>query len=77
MRTTTPLDRGRVNQKRRTRDAILGAAGRLIERGEAPTLSSVAEEAMVSRAPAYRYFASPEALIREAGLASKVATALT
>lgn len=36
--------------------------------GQTPTLDEVAEEALVSRATAYRYFSSPEALLSEAPL---------
>lgn len=63
------LDAGRVLQKKRTRKALLEAAGRLIEQGERPRLAAVAREAMVSRATVYRYFPSEEALVIEAPLA--------
>lgn len=56
---------GRGNQKLRTRKDLLDAAARLIERGVKPSLEEVAEEAMVSRATAYRYFPSAEALMLE------------
>ena len=59
---------GRENQKLRTRKALLDAAGRLMRGGVAPTLEEVAEEALVSRATAYRYFPSTEALILEAAV---------
>ena len=36
--------------------------------GQMPTLAEVAEEALISRATAYRYFSSPEALLAEASL---------
>jgi AcrR family transcriptional regulator len=54
---------GRPNQKTRTRKDLLLAASRLIEQGSTPTLEEVAEEALVSRATAYRYFPSMEALL--------------
>jgi len=57
---------GRVNQQRRTRKDLLAAAAHLLKSGRAPTIEEVAEEAMVSRATAYRYFPSVEALLLEA-----------
>lgn len=59
---------GRINQKLRTRKEILRAAERLLSRGERPTLESVAEEAMVSRATVYRYFSNLDMLLAEAPL---------
>jgi AcrR family transcriptional regulator len=52
-----------VNQKRRTRTALVEAAQRLLERGQTPTVADVADEALVSRATAYRYFPSRSALV--------------
>ena len=57
--------RERVNQKRRTRAALVEAAHRLLERGQTPTVADVADEAFVSRATAYRYFPSHEHLLLE------------
>ena len=59
---------GRPNQKSRTRKDLLRAAARLMQAGSSPTLEEVAEEAMVSRATAYRYFPGVEALLTEAAL---------
>lgn len=59
------IDRGRVNQKQRTRQALVQAAGELLAAGASPTLADVAEHALVSKATAYRYFASADALIAE------------
>jgi AcrR family transcriptional regulator len=59
---------GRPNQRLRTRKDLLDAAARLMREGRKPTLEEVAEEAMVSRATAYRYFPSVEALMVEATL---------
>src|SRR4051794_1951345 len=56
------------NQNRRTRKDLLQAAVRLLKQGRKPSLEEVAEEALVSRATAYRYFPSLEALLREAAL---------
>ncbi len=59
---------GRVNQKTRTRRHLLDAAAKLMAKGRTPTLDEVAEEALVSRATAYRYFATGESLLAEAAL---------
>jgi AcrR family transcriptional regulator len=61
---------GRINQKRRTRAAILAAAVELLEQGQRPTVAEVADEALVSRATAYRYFPTQEYLLFEAALES-------
>lgn len=61
-------DSGRPNQRGRTRKDLLQAASRLIKQGRRPTLEEVAEEALVSRATAYRYFPSVDALLIEAPL---------
>ncbi len=63
-----PAPPGRPNQKSRTRKDLLRAASRLLKEGRSPTLEEVAEEAMVSRATAYRYFSGVEALLVEAAL---------
>ncbi len=57
---------GRPNQKQRTRKDLLQAAGHLLQQGRRPTIEEVAEAALVSRATAYRYFPSIEALLAEA-----------
>lgn len=62
------MERGRPNQRRRTRKDLLLAAARLMKQGRQPTLEEVAEEALVSRATAYRYFPGVEALLLEASL---------
>lgn len=64
--------RERVNQKQRTREALLEGARRLIARGEAVTVTAAAEEMAISKATAYRYFKDPAALAAEAGLALEV-----
>lgn len=56
---------GRANQRNRTRQALIEAAVELRDEGLNPTVAQVAERAKVSRATAYRYFPSPEALISE------------
>jgi AcrR family transcriptional regulator len=65
-------DAGRPNQRTRTRKDLLQAASRLMKQGRRPTLEEVAEEALVSRATAYRYFPSLDALIIEAPLEGAV-----
>ena len=56
---------GRVNQKARTRAAIVEAATSLMRKGVTPTVAAAADEARVSRATAYRYFPTQEALVVE------------
>lgn len=59
---------GRSNQKLRTRKALLEAAARLMKAGRKPSFDEVAQEALVSRATAYRYFPGIEPLLIEASL---------
>jgi AcrR family transcriptional regulator len=59
---------GRVNQKRRTRAAIVAAAQELLDEGETPTVAQAAERALVSRTTAYRYFPTQESLMTELSL---------
>jgi AcrR family transcriptional regulator len=68
-RQTAP---GRANQRHRTRKDLLSAAARLLKAGRTPDMDEVAREAMVSRATAYRYFPSIEALLVEAPLEGAV-----
>jgi len=58
----------RANQKRRTRKDLLQAASRLMKQGRRPSIDEIAEEALVSRATAYRYFPGVEGLLIEASL---------
>jgi AcrR family transcriptional regulator len=51
---------------------LLTAAARLLKQGRKPTIEEVAEEALVSRATAYRYFPNVDALLVEAPLDSEV-----
>lgn len=55
--------KGRVNQKRRTMDAIVGAATALVSEGRVPTVEEAAARAMVSRTTAYRYFPTQTSLL--------------
>ncbi|MFD8811283.1 TetR/AcrR family transcriptional regulator [Streptomyces sp. NPDC059627] len=57
---------GRVNQKRRTRTAIVAAAHELIGTGAEVTMPAIARAALVSEATAYRYFPDLPSLISEA-----------
>ena len=57
----------RANQKARTRTAIVDAARRLQERDLTPTVAAAARDAKVSRATAYRYFPTQQALLIELG----------
>jgi AcrR family transcriptional regulator len=54
-----------VNQKRRTRAAIVAAARAILARGETPTVAQVAEEAQMTRTTVYRYFPSQDSLLVE------------
>jgi AcrR family transcriptional regulator len=63
---------GRVNQKRRTRAAIVDAARALFDEGSSPTVSQAAERAMVSRTTAYRYFPTQESLLLELSVTADV-----
>jgi AcrR family transcriptional regulator len=65
---TISQEGGRINQKRRTRAAIVAAAAELVRQGKSPTVAEVADAALVSRATAYRYFPSQEYLLSEAAL---------
>jgi AcrR family transcriptional regulator len=60
--STVKLQDPRANQKARTRAAIIAAAQELQRQGMAPTIEQAAEHARVSRATAYRYFPTKEAL---------------
>ena len=65
-RQAPPSERsGRVNQKRRTRAAIVAAGRAIVERGGSPTVAQVAEEAQMTRTTVYRYFPSLESLLLE------------
>lgn len=66
MTSTEPI--GRPNQKTRTRKDLLQAASQLMKQGRSPSLEEIAEEALVSRATAYRYFPNVDALLVEAAV---------
>lgn len=57
---------GRIAQKRRTRNDLLRAARAIRDAGGVPTVADAAAAAGISRATAYRYFPTHEALLAEA-----------
>lgn len=61
-----PEERGRVNQKRRTRTAIIAACQGLITAGADISMPAVARAALVSEPTAYRYFPDLASLLEEA-----------
>lgn len=64
MEVTVPYEStGRVNQKSRTRDALVAAARELLGEGVSPTMDAVAARAAISRTTAYRYFPTLRALL--------------
>jgi AcrR family transcriptional regulator len=64
MGVTVPYEQsGRVNQKARTRQALIDAARELLARGVVPTMEGAAAAASVSRTTAYRYFPTVRALL--------------
>jgi AcrR family transcriptional regulator len=64
---STPYEAaGRVNQKQRTRDALVVAARDLVSRGASPTVEQAAAAAGISRTTAYRYFPTQRALLASA-----------
>ena len=58
---------GRLNQKRRTRRAIIEAASKLVRAGQQPSVAEAADAALVSKATAYRYFPTQHSLLLEVG----------
>jgi AcrR family transcriptional regulator len=67
-RTRADLQVGRINQKLRTRDALVQVAAEFVRHGEDFSVADVADRARVSRPTAYRYFATPELLRAQATL---------
>jgi AcrR family transcriptional regulator len=64
MDMTVPYElTGRVNQKARTREALIAAARELLAQGVVPTMEGAATTAAISRTTAYRYFPSLRELI--------------
>jgi AcrR family transcriptional regulator len=63
---SSEIQGGRVNQKQRTRRAIVDAARDLARTGAEVTMPAIARAALVSEATAYRYFPDLVTLLREA-----------
>jgi AcrR family transcriptional regulator len=63
--TTTERTAGRVNQKLRTRTAIIRAAAELAGTGREVMMPEIARLALVSEATAYRYFPDLASLLGE------------
>jgi AcrR family transcriptional regulator len=64
MNMTVPYElTGRVNQKARTREALIAATRELLAQGVLPTMEAAATAAAISRTTAYRYFPSLRELI--------------
>jgi AcrR family transcriptional regulator len=54
---------GRVNQKARTREALIAATRELLSQAVTPTMERAAAAASISRTTAYRYFPNLRALL--------------
>lgn len=67
---------GRVNQKWRTRTALVRAAAELMRDGRRPSVAEAADAARISRTTAYRYFATQDALLLEASTEGSIVPAL-
>lgn len=65
---STTEETGRFRQRRRTRAAIVAAAGELLRTGATPSVADVAEAADVSRRTVYLYFPTLEQLLLDATL---------
>ena len=63
---TAHLSSGRVNQKERTRQALLAAARALLAEGQPVTIARAAARARVSEPTAYRYYSDVRNLLRDA-----------
>jgi AcrR family transcriptional regulator len=64
---TVPYERsGRINQKTRTRAALIAATRELLAQGITPTMDGAAAAASISRTTAYRYFPNLRALLAAA-----------
>jgi len=66
---------GRPAQRRRTRNAIVAAATRLLSEGKTPSVAEVAAAADVSRRTVYMYFPTLEHLFLDATLGALTSTA--
>jgi hypothetical protein len=70
------LNQGRIEQKLRTRKVLLDTASKMLAEGKNLTIADVARAARISRATAYRYFPTNEALLAEAPLEIGIPTPL-
>jgi AcrR family transcriptional regulator len=68
------LDKGRIIQKLKTREALILKANELLKKGTLTSIEQAAKEAGISKATAYRYFTKLDALTREASLQLKAKT---
>jgi AcrR family transcriptional regulator len=68
------LDKGRIIQKLKTREALIFKANELLKKGSIASIEQVAREADISKATAYRYFTNLDSLKREASLQLKAET---
>jgi AcrR family transcriptional regulator len=68
---------GRINQKRRTRRALIEAASNLVRAGQQPSVAEAAQSALVSKATAYRYFPTQHSLLLEVGFEARHPSALS
>jgi AcrR family transcriptional regulator len=68
LRETADLESGRVQQKARTREALVEAAISLVSKGQDFSVADVADLARVSRTTAYNYFPTKESLYAQAVL---------
>lgn len=64
--STPYVELGRSGQKRRTRDALVGAARDMVAAGKTPTVDDAAAAAGVARSTAYRYFPGQRELLAAA-----------
>ena len=64
---STPYEAtGRVEQKSRTRSALVAAAREMVAHGLAPSVAEAADAAAISRTTAYRYFPNQRSLLAAA-----------
>ncbi len=68
---------GRIQQKQRTRDALVAAARTHVRAGHAPTVEEVATSAGISRTTAYRYFPNQRSLLAAAHPETATSSMLT
>ena len=66
--TETAAQPGRAAQRRRTRKAIVEAAGRLLAAGADPSINDIAAAADVSRRTIYTYFPTLDQLLLDAAI---------